>query len=113
MRFRAWYRLPYTADVYDYTIANDANGTLQYTFKKTIKVDFGNDPTSPRIIVWADQPLRKRIILANIKDRNGVALLPGAQYTITSVVPVVSVFGTREGFSMQAALTNDPEFAGF
>lgn len=112
MRFRQFLRYPYTADVYDYTINNDANGTLTYAFKETVKVEFGNDPNAPRVNVVCEKPLRRRIIVANVRDRNGKPVLPGAQFTVTSTAPVLSVYGTSEGYVMQAALTNDPTFEG-
>lgn len=112
MRFRFNYRFPYTADVYDYTIdTNSANGDPIYTYSHSVKVEFGDDPSAPRVVIVAEKPLRKRIVVMNVRDRNGLEVLPGAQFSITSVAPVLSVFGTREGYRMQAALNNDPDFS--
>lgn len=112
MKFRAFQKYPFTIDVYDFTIENDANGTLNYSYKETIDVAFYIDPDAPRVTILSETPLRKRTQLLGLRDKNGVAVMPGAQYTVTRVDPIITVAGTSEGYRMQAALANDPTFVG-
>lgn len=110
MKLFTWRRYNYTADFYDYTIQNDANGTLSYFLKGPVEIDFMNDPSAPRVVILSDKPLRRKSQLANIRGRDGKELLPGAIYLVTTVEVVLNPFGKREGFRMRAALANEPEF---
>lgn len=102
--------LPYSAKVYNYRDVTDAGGgnTRQYTYLKDIKLDlstgmfmrvtlfFGNDAAD----------LMPAARLEQLKDKQGNEVYPGGLWTLQGIVPVLTVFGTREGFQAEAKLTH-------
>lgn len=110
MRLNAVRKYRYTADLFRFTRSTDVGGAEQliYTYDSTIAIQLGGDPTSVRMTVKSATPAPRDGRLANIKDRAGNPVMEGANYRITSIEPMLSVFGYREGYIMKVAMQNAP-----
>lgn len=86
------------------------NGVPIITYIKDIEFDFTDDPNAPRQELVADEPMPAAARITNIRDRGGDQPMPGSEWTITSIEPVISVFGRREVYRHQAALREPPDF---
>jgi hypothetical protein len=100
-------RYNYTARLFDWSEANDANGTLVYQDKGDVSIEFATDPNAPRVIIYSPVPLRKRTRLASIRNHRGDYIMGATSYTITSIEPLITVFGDLEGYRMHAALDTE------
>lgn len=107
MRLMAYQRYRYTARLFDYEIANDANGTMVYTEVGDVDIDFATDPNAPRVVIFCAVPLRKGVQLKAIRNPRGVYVMGESTYTVTGVEPIISVLGDLEGYRMQAALSTE------
>lgn len=112
MQTTAMLRFDYTADYWDFTEEQDVSGNIIRThfFKEVVHIAFGADPQTPRMDILCRTPMKKSALLLNIKDREGVEVLPGAEYSVTTIEPMLGVFGTSEGYAIRVALTNAPTF---
>lgn len=87
------------------------NGTpIQTLVKEDIPFDFSDDPDAPRQVIVSSEPMPQLATITFIRDKFGNQPMPESEWTITSVKPVISIFGRREVYRMQAALKTQPDF---
>lgn len=86
------------------------NANIFYEFEKDVMFDFSDDPSAPRQLFVSDEPFPVSARILVVTDRYGTEPVPGAQWTVTTIEPIINVFGFGEGFRHQAALTEQPKF---
>jgi len=107
MRFSAYQRFTYTADLYRMEeITDTANGGYRPVFEKEIKIDFFNDPDSVRSMALTEERINGgKFMLKSIKDKNGDAFMGETEYTITRISPVMNVWGNFEYYKLTLAVS--------
>lgn len=105
--------LPYTAKVYNY---RDITGTGEvgdsqrtYFYLKDIHLDLSTG-IFQKITVFFDNgasDLMPAARLEHLKDKNGREIYPGGIWTLQGLIPIVTIFGTTEGFQADAKLTHE------
>ena len=112
MRLLGFKRWQFTGDMYlpleDPLSQN--NVPVITLVKSGITFDFSDDPDAPRQVITSAEPMPQSAIITFIRDKYGNEPMPGSEWTVTSVKPVINVFGTREMYRMQAALKFQPDF---
>lgn len=105
--------LPYTAKLYNY---RDVTGTGEvgdskrtYFYVRDIKVDLSTGMFGRITIYFGDDALNvmPAARLEQLKDKNGREIYPGGIWTLNGIMPIVTVFGTTEGFQAEARLTHE------
>lgn len=110
MLFNAVKQYHYTAELYEITENTDGQPVSQ-TYLRTQRLSLDtNDQSS--LNIDSLEPLRVGTVLRNIKDRNDELIYPsiagsgdlnsGEAYVVFFEQPVLSPFGTREGFTSKA-----------
>lgn len=80
------------------------------TYIKDVEFDFASDPSTPRSVILCEEPLPQSAVISAVVDQFDVQPLPGAEYTITTVEPLINVFGQRDLYRHQAALRAPLDF---
>lgn len=109
MQTHAYVRYNLTAGMYLVLEDPVAEGGVE-TYVKDVKISFTNDPSAPRQVVVCEEPLPSGAVLTAIVDRYGVQSVPGGEWTVTSIEPVLNSFGVREMYRHQVAMRNKPNF---
>lgn len=80
------------------------------TYIKDIVFDFASDPSTPRQVIIAEEPFPTLTTITGVRDRNGLEFMPLAEWTITSVEPVINLFRGVDLYRHQAALAKVSDF---
>lgn len=80
------------------------------TYVKDIVFDFASDPSTPRQVIVSEEPFPTTAVVLGVRDRNGVQPMPLAEWTITSVEPVINPFRGTDLYRHQAALRRVSDF---
>lgn len=106
MKFTALKQAYYTVDCYEPEFDSDGRIVREaFVGTRTVSIDTGE---SASLNLDTETPMGVGIIIRNIKDRFGGLVYPlaanstGASYTVWFEQPVLSPFGTREGFTSKA-----------
>lgn len=106
MKFYAVKSLFYTADLY--TVETDSDGrTVRERFRETLRLSLDTGDGNA-LAIDSDTPVLVNTVIRNIKDRSGVLIYPspdsnsGYSYRVYHEEPILSPFGTREGFTARA-----------
>lgn len=78
--------------------------------EKEIRFNFSGDPSAPRMVVVGSEPWPAKSVISDIKNRWGEEILQGAEFTVTTVQPILSMFGRVDGYKHQVALRDAPTF---
>lgn len=102
MRFGLISRDYYACDLYD--VQEDSDGRpVRQTFRETVRLNLDTGQ-GDSLTIYSDEPLGIGTLVTNIKQRFGGLVYPsstnsaGQAYRIFSEDPILSPFGTREGF---------------
>lgn len=109
MQLYAYKRFRYTAQ-FHLPLADPNSDTPVLTFIKDVHVDFTNDPNSPKQVIVCEEPLPSAGVLTAMTDPYGNELIPGGEWTITTIEPVFNPLGFRELFKMQVNMRTKPDF---
>jgi hypothetical protein len=112
MKLRAYARYLYSGDLYIPKIdEQSSDGTVTYELEEEgIPFDFMGDPSAPRSIIVAPRPYPTTAKILVLKNQYGEEIMPQAEWTITSVEPIVNMWSRVEGYRHQVALSNSPMF---
>lgn len=103
---------PYTARAHNYTQTTGPDGgtTRNYTFFKNVRCDI-NTGIYGRIIIYFPEAdgldLMPAARLLDLVDAAGTELYPGGVWTLQGIIPMVTIYGTREGFQADVRLTHE------
>lgn len=105
--------LPYTAKVFNYRDISGGgqvgDNTREFFFLKDIKLDLSTGMFGRITIFFGEdgRTVMPAARLEQLKDKNGLELYPGGIWTLNGIMPVVTMFGTAEGFQAEARLTHE------
>lgn len=106
MKFNAYQRYQFTADLYRLELdTDDPNGGVVPVFDRVIKLHFANDPDSVRSVALTDELIDNRSTITNIKDKYGHLFMGSTQYTVTRVTPVFNVWQNFECYQLTLAVS--------
>lgn len=103
---------PYRARAYNYTTSATPDGgtTRSYSYFKDVRCDL-NTGSFGRIVIYFPEAdgldLLPQARLLELVDAHGNELYPGGVWTLQGIVPMVTIFGTREGFQADVRLTHE------
>lgn len=80
------------------------------TYEKDITFGFSGDPSTPRQVVMCPEPIPSTSVITGVTDRYDKAPMPGAEWTITTVEPVIDLVGGTQMYRHQAALSKTSDF---
>lgn len=106
-------QLPYTARLYNYRTVSGGgqvgDNTKEFFFVRDIKLDLSTGMFGRITLFFGDDAsiVMPAARLEQLKDKNGKELYPGGIWTLNGIMPVVTVFGTAEGFQAEARLTHE------
>lgn len=110
MRYYGIKSLYYTADLWELNLDSDGRPTTE-RFIETRRLHIDTSEASS-LNIDSEEPLREGTVLRNIKDRSGTLVYPatprggdlnsGESYIVFAEKPLLSPFGTREGFTSRA-----------
>lgn len=110
-RLDTFRKLPYTAKLYNYrTATTEQNGVVNtYFYVRDVKCDLTQSLFSRITIMFGDdgRDIMPKARLEVLKDRNGDEVYPGGIWTLTGITPILTVYGTTEGFAGNAELTHE------
>lgn len=109
MKFTGYQRFYFTGQLF-IPMVDPNQEALVMTYVKDIKFDFSSDPTSPRQVILADEPFPTTAQITGMRDRYGADIMPLAEWTITSVEPLINAVRGIELYRMQAALSKASDF---
>lgn len=108
-RLDTFRKLPYRAKLYNYnTVTSDQTGqTLNYFYVRDVSCDLTQSLFGRITIMFGDdgRDILPQARLEQLVDKNGLEVYPGGIWTLTSITPNLTVYGTTEGFSGAATLT--------
>jgi hypothetical protein len=111
MRYRAYKKFKYNAEIWDYTVVEGSDPVQRnYYLRTNLDIDIVMDSDALRLMVLCPYPIRLRAHLLHIRDMNGNEVFPGSQWQVTNMEPVLTPGHTREGFRMRAGLITNPDF---
>jgi hypothetical protein len=110
MKFYAWMQQThkFTARLYKFNTITDSTGgnTLSYFYDRDIVLDALTDGYGKIKLYFQDSygDITSDMLLYDLLDPTGVELLPNAVHKITTILPIINLYGEREGFSGSAVL---------
>lgn len=107
MRFNTFKKYPFTADLWDYTVTQDAGGIDIRTYffvRSGQKLDIKTDMSTRLLVLFEDTDLRPGVRLKNLVDAKGQELFVGGTYQLTTVEPIINMFGVRESYRSRGGL---------
>lgn len=108
-RLDTFRKLPYQARLFNYTSATtEQNGQVDtYFYVRDVRCDLTQSLFGRITILFGDdgRDIMPNARLERLVNKDGVEVYPGGIWTLTAITPVLTVFGTAEGFSGEARLT--------
>lgn len=102
--------LPFTAKVFNYTKKSDPTGApiLTYGYFKDIKCGVTQGIFGRATLTFGDDAhdIMDSAQLRDVRDKDGNEVYPNGVWTLQGIVPLLTPFGTREGFRGDAKLTH-------
>jgi hypothetical protein len=110
-KFDTYRKHQYNATLYKYTSATGSavgSATLTYSVDGPINVSVTQNIFGKIAVIFKEEDghrLQQNSQLTNLTDANGNELYPGGVWTMMGIMPVITMFGYREGFKGDAKLT--------
>lgn len=81
-----------------------------FEYEKDITFDFSGSSSAPRSVIIAREPFPTLSRIDNIRNKHDEEIMEGAEFTVTSVEVMLSMFGRVDGYKHLVALRNAPNF---
>lgn len=102
-KFTAWLYIPRED-------TSGGSGGVALVFEKVIPLNFMGDPSKPRSVVFADEPMPVTAVLTALKNQKDEQFMYDAEWTITTTEPVLNHYNRVEAYRHQIAVRNKPNF---
>lgn len=109
-RLDTFRKLPYRARLFNYTTTTteQTGQVLTYSYVKDVNCDLTQSLFGRITIMFSNEDgkiIMPKARLEQLVDNEGNEVYPGGIWTLTGITPILTVFGTTEGFSGTADLT--------